>query len=184
MGSASSDRRACLYNKAAESEGELDCHRLEPRFKDGLAVSVFKNWVSIEPENYEALSASYLASSVVGAIDFPDRASNPEEKNLSRLPKLDWWQAFLDRVGGVVVHSRPRVVRSIERTITWIERQVLRSLVVAREVYGRSSFNAWMAKSMDKAKDNLSPWQEHLIREQKAQTVDVFGEVADCLGSG
>jgi hypothetical protein len=176
MGSPTSDRRTVFYNKAAESEGELDCHRLEARFRNDLAMSVFKDWVSIEPENYEALSASYLAATAVGAIDFPDRASNPDEKNVSRLPKLDWWQAFLDRVGEVVVHSRPRVVRSLERTLTWIERQVLRSLVVVREVCGRSSFNGWMARGMDKAKENLSSWQQHLIAEQKTVTVDVFGE--------
>lgn len=184
MGSASSDRRACLYNKAAESEGELDCHRLEARYRDELAVSVFKNWISIESGQYEALSASYLAGCVVGAIDFPNRTSNPEEKNLSRLPKLDWWQAFLDRVGSIVTHSRPRVVRSLDRTKKWIENQVLRSLVVVREIEGAPAYHSWMREKMHQAKKNLSSWQEHLIREQKVVTTGVFGEVACCLGSG
>lgn len=171
MGRPSSDRRTCFYNKAAESNGELDCYRLETRFKDELAVSVFKNWIGIESEQFEVLSASYLAGCVTGAIDFPNRTSNPEEKNLSRLPRLNWWQALLDRVGSVVTHSRARVVRSLDRTKKWIENQVLRSLVVVRETEGPPAYHSWMKEKMNQAKQNLSSWQQHWIREQKQENL-------------
>lgn len=169
MGSPQSDKRMVYYNKEVESCGELDCYRWELRLKDDLAKSVVKEYVSIEPESFEALSAKYLAGCVVGAVDFRDRSAAPGEKNLSRLPRLDWWQALVDSVGVEIKHSRARVTKSLDKTLTWVHRQVAKSLYVARQVLTPKRFYSWLADELTYAGDNLSSWHEHLIAQYKIE---------------
>lgn len=167
MGSPSSDKRMVYYNKEVESEGKLSCYRWELRLKDDLAKSAVRDYTSIEPEAFEALSAKYLAGCVVGAIDFRDRSAAPSEKNLSRLPRLDWWQSLVDRVGAEIKHSRARVVKSLDKTLTWVHRQVAKSLYVVRQVLTPKRFYSWLSEELTYAGENLSAWHEHLITQYK-----------------
>jgi len=169
MGSPSSDRRTRHYNKEAESEGRIPCYRTETVLKDELAQSFVDGWLAISPENFEELSPKYIAGTVAEAIDFPARLSCPGEKNLSRIPRLDWWQKFLDRVGASVRHSRPVVVRSLEKTLTWTHRQVVRALAVAQRAVGKGAFRNWFSREMDWADENLTPFQEYLARQYRVE---------------
>ncbi|MEG3881603.1 replication initiation factor domain-containing protein [Microcoleus sp. herbarium7] len=167
MGSPQSDKRMVYYNKEVESEGELNCYRWELRLKDDLAKSAVRGYTSIQPEAFEALSAKYLAGCVVGAIDFCDRSAAPKEKNLSRLPRLSWWQILVDQVGVEIKHSRARVVKSLDKTLTWVHRQVAKSLYVARQVLTPKRFYSWLADELTYAGENLSAWHEHLIAQYR-----------------
>lgn len=167
MGSPQSDKRMVYYNKEVESKGELNCYRWELRLKDDLAKSAVRDYTSIEPEAFESLSAKYLAGCVVGAIDFRDRSAAPSEKNLSRLPRLDWWQSLVDRVGAEIKHSRARVVKSLDKTLTYLHRQVMKSLYVVRQVLTPKRFYSYLADELTYAGENLSAWHEHLITQYK-----------------
>lgn len=164
LGAPKSAAGLCVYDKEAESEGKLPCHRWEQRLKADYAAQALDDWLKFGSKGFEEVSSRYLGGLVVGRYEFIDRVSKPDEKNLSRIPELPWWKVFVDRVGCQIKHARKRPVFSIGRSMRWVIRQVVTTLVILKKVMGSEEFYAWLNTQMAKAEEfRLSRWHRHLI---------------------
>lgn len=168
MGSSQSDRCTRYYNKEAESKGEVNSYRWEVQLRNKFAQTFVEKYVSLSSESYDFLAPHVLSSIVTSGIGFVDRSEN---KRLSRLRKLGWWQEFIDKVGKAKL-SIVRKVKSIERSIGWIKKQVANTLYVLRDGLGRNRYNHFMQDIFELAKSRINSSHEALISQTKYE----FGE--------
>jgi hypothetical protein len=122
-------------------------------------------------DNWERQSASYLAKSVVGSVNFIDRAVKPDEKNLDRLPRLYWWEAFVELIGGEIYHTAPIIQTSLDKAAQYHKRSTLRSLVCiikALKSVDAEDAKAWVLHQFEAAEASLTAIHHHRI-EQYAQ---------------
>ena len=151
FGARSSPRYVRLYNKMAESGGKTNCQRLEAEYKGELARDMgysLANWVGAEGK-----LTTYIARCVVGSIDFIDRS---HDTNISRCPRLAWWQAFVDRVGEGIRPAVSPVVTTIEKSKNWIATQVRNTLAMIREAISYDEFYTWIEGELALAQADLS----------------------------
>lgn len=77
---------------------------------------------------------------------------------------LCWWTALKHLSDtDCISASVPRPEPTLDKIQTWIERQVLGSLVVLRSTAGRLAFNQWLQSSLNDTQRNLSPSHDRLI---------------------
>lgn len=171
FGSSESPRSTKFYNKHAESKGKIKSYRLETRFGSKVAHQVLMHWLAIKPikdfdDAWEKQSAKYLIKSVVGSVDFLDRQSKPEEKNLNRLKRLDWWQEFIDKlkIEEGIHHTRQVPNPSLERSTTWLRRQVFRSLACVLTAFGAEA-KEWIVNQLEEATGTLRERHQNLISQ-------------------
>lgn len=173
LGSKNSERRTKYYNKEAESKGEIKSYRWETSFRGKTGHKVLMQWLKIDPDElgeraWENQSSQFLARSVVGSIDFRNRQSKPNEKNLSRIPRLDWWQAFIDLVGQGIYHTRPVIKTCLERATGWMTRQVFRSFVSVLISLGEHGTD-WLRARLDEAYSSLNAIHWNRIAQFEAE---------------
>jgi hypothetical protein len=172
FGSRESARSTKIYDKFVESKGKVNAYRLETKFGNKLANNVLLEWLMIDPDTltdgWERESASYLMKSVVGSVNFIDRGVKPDEKNLSRLPRLYWWEAFVELVGGEIYHTAPVVQTSLDRAVQYHKRSTLRSLVCiikALNMINAEDAKAWVLNQFKMAEATLTAVHHHRIEQ-------------------
>ncbi len=172
FGSRESARCTKIYDKFVESKGKVNAYRLETKFGNKLAHNVLLEWLMIDPDaladGWERESAKYLMESVVGSVNFIDRAVKPDEKNLSRLPRLHWWKAFVELVGGEIYHTAPIVETSLDKAAQYHKRSTLRSLVCiieALNIVDTEDAKAWVLNQFEAAKATLTAVHHHRIKQ-------------------
>jgi hypothetical protein len=106
LGSTSGEARLRVYDKARESQGEVDAIRWElqlrgKRAKDALVALVLEAHCSLGGGSLPvdgggvALAAhmgTWAAQQLVRFVDFRDRSA---DSNISRCPRLGWWAALV-----------------------------------------------------------------------------------------
>jgi hypothetical protein len=142
------------------TKGEFD--RFEIEYKQGLATSIFCDYIS----DYSPSSSWILSSILRSSIKFVTK----RDKNLSRATNCDWWDSFQDRILGsehIFPPAKPRP--SLDRTLKWIHRSCSKSLLLMREALG----DLWMEKLLElweyearsrinaKDIDSLSQFRQH-----------------------
>ena len=158
MGSIHSDIRLVLYDKEAESKGEINANRWELRLRNDRAKAAFADWLSAPVE----LEASVLAGMVVGAVSFVRK--NGKEKNISRMPELTWWKNFKKAVGVCIRHSFYKAPPTLKRCKAWIQDDVVRNLSLIQDVVGVKNFTNWLAKELIEAPSRYNA--QHLLRRE------------------
>ncbi len=131
-----------VYDKGLESKGEIDSNRFEVRFAKERAKMLGECLFGSSTD--ESL-VEKLRNAVGGAIDFIDRAAG--DANLSRCPRLGWWQQLLD-VLGRARHVVKRAVPPLQRFVEWFKRSVAGQLSVVRAVFNSAGqdfehFTTW-----------------------------------------
>ncbi len=163
LGSAQSDKRLTFYNKAVESDGQVDSHRVEVRLRDYKADQVFQHLAAWSPGDFQAEGPKYLASIVTGAVHFVDRTSC--DHNLDRLPVLAWWAEFCQRCGGARLKlAAKKIVHSMERKINWFFSDVAPSLAMIKGVLSPSDFRDFKENLIDSGESRLSEKQRAQMR--------------------
>jgi hypothetical protein len=184
FGSRESARSTKIYNKEAESKGRIKAYRLEVKFGSKIAHQVLLEWLMIDPDElgnaWERESALYLMRSAVGSIDFIDRENYSEEKNLSRIPRLSWWQAFIDLVEGEIYHTAAIPAPSLERTTKWHIRQTMRSLVCVVSALGEDSAD-WIRNQIELARGSLKERHIKLIEQFTQEYADYKANLGECF---
>jgi hypothetical protein len=174
FGSRESARCTKLYDKFVESKGKINAYRLETKFNSKTAQQVLLGWLTIDPDElgdtWETESARYLMKSVVGSINFIDRGAKPNEKNLSRLPRLEWWEEFVDMIGGEIYHTAPVAETSLKKSTQWHKRSTLRSLVCILKALGKDA-EAWIINQLEEADASLNAVHHHRIKQFKQEWV-------------
>ena len=180
FGSPESPRSTIAYDKGVESKGKINSHRLETKFGSKLAQDVLLGWLVIDPDelgdDWEAESAKYLAQSVVGSIDFIDRQSKPNEKNLKRIPRLTWWQEFVTLMEGEIYHTAQVFKPTLEKVVNWGTNQVFRTLVCVMRAFGDRG-QEWFEYQKQKAEVTLNPTHLHKAEQFKQEYELLANEV-------
>jgi hypothetical protein len=94
-GSTGSGVQLCIYDKRAESSGEIDCIRYESRYAAEQAEEAFAHLIEGLKENRFAASIGEL---VAGRWEF---WLDGAEKNVDRRVRAPWWEAVKSRLGSV-----------------------------------------------------------------------------------
>lgn len=181
LGSRESARSTTIYDKAIESKGKINAYRIETKFGAKVAMDVLLGWLMIDPDelgdSWETESAKYLAQSVVGSVDFIDRQSKPNEKNLKRIPRLTWWQEFVTLMEGEIYHTAKVIQTTLERKSKWHMNQAFRSLVSAMKGFGERG-SEWLEYRLQMAEMTLKPVHLHQI-EQFKKEYELYADEAD-----
>jgi hypothetical protein len=120
VGSTKSQQRLLVYDKEAESHGEVRGVRWEFRARDEAAESLAAQLLDAEDWG------SIWAGRLLGFIDF--RAVT-ETANSGRRPRLDWFEELV--AGAVKMRGYPaRPLRTLDDVRKWLLQQVAPSLAV------------------------------------------------------
>jgi hypothetical protein len=101
-----------FYDKTLESEGKVDAIRFEAELSGQFSRMFFGELAAKESG---AEMVAYLGRLMGGAINFRDGSG--AHGHLDRMPRLSWWQAFVDRLGEArlaVERIKPSLQRAIE----------------------------------------------------------------------
>lgn len=177
FGARDSNAHFRYYDKDAESNGLVKAYRLEGEFKNELAQALIKEYLSIPVGQYDELASQLLAGVVVKKIDFLERPKKAGEKNKSRRKRLDWWQAFKDRIGAEIKLGITYKDPTLQATANWVKRSVAPTLAVLRQVLGTLDFRAWLDNVIDEKASNLTAQSEAKIEVWKRLRGQVFGSI-------
>ena len=126
-GSRSSDNMTRVYH-TAKKHG-FDGVRIEREMKGAQADQFCQELIAFtQDKNLEDQKISqFLANTAAGHIGFRDRSSG--DKNVSRLPLLQWWANFLNDLEAVPLKFPVEIIKtSLDKKIAWLEKSVSRSL--------------------------------------------------------
>jgi hypothetical protein len=169
LGSSESARSTKYYNKEAQLKGEIKAWRWETRFGQTLAHKVMQEWLDIRPEDYgdcwEQEASKFIARSIIGSIDFIDRESKPNEKNISRIPRLEWWEDFIDLVGKGIYHTKPVIKTTLERVTGWMKKSVFRTMACVLWAMGRIDAQSWMIARLEEAELSMNKRHQKMIQQ-------------------
>jgi hypothetical protein len=135
-----------FYDKDAESKGRIKSYRWEAQFKDELAQKYLTDWLALDKEGFEKNSPMLLFAMVVNRIKFVERGT---EKNVNRMPLLDWWASFISGVHFQVRHSVQALETTYEQKRAWLEIQVAATLAVLKKVMGINNFQRYVRFLLD-----------------------------------
>lgn len=163
FGSRQSDKIIRYYDKSAETKGAIDSYRFEVELKGYKAEQFWQLFVSLPDELSEEFLTQLYLEVVVGSIDFRDRQA---DSNISRCPRLDWWQNLIDDLkssGGVKLAAK-RKESCLQKTIAWISSQVETSLAVLRDVLGAEQFHHFVRGSLVSGRTRYTGSHRAMIR--------------------
>lgn len=157
IGSASSERRVRIYDKAAETG---DSSRIWTRIEVQHRASAAEALLILLHDSGDRDGASVCQSAVCGAIDF--RCGNG---NVSRQARSSWWSSI---VGGVN-RWRFRVVSvpaTVDRAYDWVCQQVSSSLALVSASFGG---DAWLEHVLTYGSVRMSELQRSIAMQYRAQ---------------
>jgi len=120
LGAPGSRQRLRVYDKGLESLGKMNCIRweLESRKQaaETMAVALaYQDWGSV------------MVSRLVGFVDFRDANSHSEVEERQRLP---WFQLLVGLARKASAYL-PKVPRTVEEVVCWLDNAIGPSLAVA-----------------------------------------------------
>lgn len=127
--------------------------RMEGEYRSARAEAIVSILCGIERGSYEERSPSefdyllqqVMASIVVGTIDFVDRWKNSEFiDDSAKCKRLAFYQEFIDKIGGSIKVSSPKKERSLSRTLAWMKRQVMPTLMAIRHGLRPEKWAEWL----------------------------------------
>jgi len=132
LGSRHSNNYIRVYDKNAESKGEINAQRFEAEKKAELANEIFLLLIQcpFQGRKYQ----QNLIDLAIGGIGFIDKQS----KNLSRNLLLDWWEEWLDYLHATPIRPHVRRYRTnIGKKKDWLERSAAKSLALLIDALGQ-----------------------------------------------
>lgn len=124
-----------IYDKNVESDGRIDATRIEVEFSGERCRQVAELLATVPSD----LFAECILCTISGAIDFVERDSSGR---LDRATRLPWWDAIVGQVDKISL-SLPKVIPSIERVKSWINKQVAPSLATVLASFGGQVDDWW-----------------------------------------
>ncbi len=167
-GSSGSGKYMRIYDKGLESEGRENFIRWELELTGRCAFEVCSK-VLLCPDvpSYGGL----LGAVIAGIIDFRVRAKGTgQKKNASRRERMEWWSRIVDVLGGDEIRVRGKVPEAtIERTATWVRRQVSGSLAAVRKALGEEQFDDWLEAVLYLGETKMSSRHRGAVNHYKAR---------------
>jgi len=163
LGCRQSDKFTRIYDKNAESGGVIDSYRFEVEHKNERAQYIATHiangfycdsFSDLTDDAHNPSINEVLLNGVLSAFSFVDRAA---DTCISRCPRLDWWQNFLDYCRSVPKAIKiPKPEPTLQKTFDWISRQVETSIAMVHEFLGEE-FNDWIFATLQSGLDRLTP---------------------------
>jgi hypothetical protein len=149
LGSKKSDRLSRYYNKAVESEGEIDAYRFETVYRDSYAVSFWESLKVVLTSNHENClkeEEQYrtLLSFSLNSVNFYSLSGDKDSDKIY----CQWWldfKASFDCVSAVKITVN-RVKTALDSSIDWVHDKVettLASIEYYFQETGRD-FSQWL----------------------------------------
>jgi DNA relaxase NicK len=166
LGRRLSDKFVRIYDKYAESKGQIKATRWETEYKHELANKVFAAYLEF-PED-EAEFQSKIVDIAIGGVAFVDK----KDKNIIRCSLLDWWREWL-----AFLQCSPFRVRtakaetSINKKQNWLSRSVVRSLALVKDAIGEIRFEHFLDTEMAEARLKYTNMDELILRDYFAFAV-------------
>ncbi len=143
----------------------LDAIDWELQSRDEKADAIFRSLIKIIDADFEEIGdliATYIASTVLGSVEFIDR--KPDVR-LSRQPRQEWWKEFIEEAGGQIRHSIARSSRTVEKVFTWLEKQVVTMMSALQQGMGKVDFRKWLNKQLEISTERFRPYHDALVVE-------------------
>ena len=122
---------------------------------DGI-VSKFKCW--------SRLIASFMGSIAVGMMDFRERCKHKNQKKASKrdVPRLAFWQTFIDLIGGSLSVKVPRKESSLIDTMVWRYKQCVKQEFIQKQGLGAIEYQNYLLVMEQKIKEKMtdSDWKK------------------------
>jgi len=164
-GKKGSGRYLRIYDKDLESNGENQAIRYELETSDFKAQTWFRLLVRAKDE---AELSQIIGGAVVGSIDFIKRSDKPDEKNLARIERYEFWQRILDAVDKAIKLATGQPDTQIERAALHVQKNVTPTLVMLRRAVGEQDFFEFLLDLCDR-KDRLSIRHQNAIKAWQQQ---------------
>lgn len=145
----------------------LDAIDWELQSRDEKSDAIFKSLIGISEANFDDIGdliGTYISSTVLGSVEFIDRKPNVR---LSRQPRQQWWQEFIDEAGGQIRHSIARPSKTVESVFGWLEKQVVTMMSALQKGMGKDKFQKWLSKQLSLSIDRFQPYHSALVIECK-----------------
>lgn len=162
LGSRESDRFTRYYN-AFPVHG-IEAFRYEIECKNEVADQI-AYYLCICSDDEEALT-SLMGAYLAGHISFVDRSGG---SRASRCDKLPFWQAFTDRLGSSIRFSVPAVVRTIQKSIDWIEHSVSATLGMVAMYINPDDIESYIRRLIEFGKAKFSSRHQTILNASKME---------------
>ena len=158
-----------FYNKAAESKGAIDSHRIEVRYKEKDANEAFKDLRQLPMDKFEEFCIAFLSGLIAGVVDFMDFPKGRNHGTRDGV-RVRWWQSVLDvQEGNINRYSFKPPKPSLKRKLDWAKRQVMPSLAQISDVIGPERFQEWIDARIARAKETYSDIHKRFIHVSKLE---------------
>ena len=177
LGSRRSDRFVRIYD--AQAKHGIEAIRYELEAKGKVAREIVQNFLGEamcyrnphdevwekSTEEVEQLLGQFLGGVAVGHIDFVDKTNQRKNGQVSDLPRLPFWQDFIDRIGERLKISVYVPKATLAQTKGWMERQVSKPLAKIQKALGWRRFEDWLTGIINSGRKRFSQWDELQINE-------------------
>ena len=147
LGSREGEKYIRIYDKFAESNGEIDSIRFEAELSGDISNSLFKLILEF-PQN-ETEYQQELINYAVGTVSFLEK----NDRNLSRNLLLKWWDDWLNYLKSCP--KKVKVIRkksSIQDKKDWIKRAVSKSMCLVKDALGEIKMAEFVCEILIDAK--------------------------------
>lgn len=159
LGERTSEKYVRIYDKFAESKGEIDSVRFEVEYSGELSNKLFSLVLKFPFDEQEY--QHHIIDYALGCVSFIDKI----DKNIDRNEMLDWWKAFIEftKSEPCRVVSR-RIKTDIINKKQWVRRAVSKTLSLLCDALGDREYHNFMHEIKEEAKlryngfDNLILW--------------------------
>jgi hypothetical protein len=157
LGSRQSDRFARYYN--AFPVHQVECFRFEIELKHDVADQT-AHYLCIGFDDEDML-ATIMGAFIAGQLSFIDRSGGIRP---SRCSKLAWWQAFTDRLGSSIRLSPPKITRTIQKSMDWIEHKVSGTLAMVLKYINPTDKISYIKRLIQLGETKFSARHETILK--------------------
>ncbi len=131
-----------IYDKWLESRGLVNAIRYEIELCQLKAKRAFADVVDAFGMDSDGAAMLRKCGRIIGgSIDFCKRTDRAGDKNLERLERFSWWQSILTEIGQAKLAGK-KVIRTIEKAVEWVDRQVIGTLQMISTAKGKAEYVA------------------------------------------
>lgn len=179
LGSTKSGKQLRFYDKAAESNGKIDCYRWEMEYTQEYAKVAGNLLIEALEKAYETDSIdsavtcieNVMKSIIGGSISFHDIPPGMAPAELGRnwadrTPLTWWWKEILAGLKPAKLTLNKRRP-SLEGKIAWVKNQVAPSLALVRTAFShwRMSWRCWLEELLELGEEKWSAKHLDLLEE-------------------
>ena len=164
LGSKQSEKFLRIYD--AKPVHDIDAIDWELQCRDEKAAQVYSAFVSVPAQEDDTAPISLFIGKVVsGAVDFYDEVKSlRDERSLKpdRCNRMAWFQSFRDMCGGAIKLASGQKSATVQRTLAWIDKQVMVVMSALAEGFGTQTFIGWLTERIHASKGRMTDYHEHL----------------------